>query len=468
MQLKKGQTVEIEIDSFAFGGSGVGRYEGLAVFVGGTMPGDVVTASFTKIKKQFAEAKLEKIIKASPDRIKPRCPYSGICGGCQLQFMPYQKQLEIKKQNVIDSFERIAGMEDPPVKDVTPCEENFNYRNKMEFSFGYDADMNFTLGYHVPGRRFDIMDITECHLAPHFFSQILNAVRDFMKKKEWKPFKYSVGEGFLKALFLREGKRTGEIMVNLSTSDDIPEDFDEGMEEFVSMLLNLPNSSDSSKITSIYWSKVISKRGQPRRTEEKLLHGKPVLTEELKTKNGDTLSFDIPPQAFFQVNTLQAEILYNLVLDLAEEKDKGLVFDLFCGTGSIGMFLAKSVERVIGVEINEEAVRVASANVAKNKIFNMDFFQGDVNKLLPSIKERPSLVVVDPPRAGLAKKLIEPLSQFDARRILYVSCNPATLARDCAELKQYGYKVKSVQPVDMFPNTFHIENVCLLERDNLL
>lgn len=462
MQLKKGQVVEFDINALAFGGAGLGKYEGLTVFVEKTMPGDRVKASFSKLKKHYAHADLVEIVKSSPDRIKPKCPYSGICGGCQLQFMPYEKQLEFKKQHVIDSFERIGKIYAPPVADIIPCEDVFYYRNKLEFSFGYDADMNFTLGYHVPGRRFDIMDITECHLMSPFSSEITCRVRDFMKEKGWPPFKYSCGKGFLKALFLREGKRTGEFMINLSTSDDIPEDFDKGMKEFVSML------SASPEITSIYWSKIISNRGQPRRTEEKLLHGKPFLTEELTTKNGDTLSFDIPPQAFFQVNTVQAEVLYNEILGIVEEKSPELVFDLFCGTGSIAMFLAKSAERITGVELNEDSVRIASENAAKNGIFNMDFFQGDVNKMISNLKERPSLVVVDPPRAGLAKKFIKQLSEFDSPSIVYVSCNPATLARDCAELKEYGYSVKKIQPVDMFPHTFHIENVCLLERDNLL
>ncbi len=465
MQLKKGQVVELDIHALAFGGAGIGKYEGLTVFVEKTMPGDRVKASFFKIKKHYAHADLVEIIKESPDRIKPKCPYSGICGGCQLQFMPYEKQLEFKKQHVIDSFERIGKIYDPPVEDVIPCEDVFYYRNKLEFSFGYDADMNFTLGYHVPGRRFDIMDIKECHLMSPFASEIANAVRDFMKRKKWPPFKYSCGEGFLKALFLREGKNTGEFMVNLATSDDTPEDFDESMEEFVSMLLALPGSPG---ITSIYRSKIISKRGQPRRTEETLLHGKPVLTETLKTKNGDNLVFDIPPQAFFQVNTVQAEVLYNEILKIVEDKSPDLVFDLFCGTGSIAMFIAKSVERVTGVELNKDSVKIASANATKNGIFNMDFFQGDVNKMISTLKERPSLVVVDPPRAGLAKKFIKQLSEFDSPVIVYVSCNPSTLARDCEELKEYGYAVKKIQPVDMFPHTFHIENVCLLERDNLL
>lgn len=331
----------------------------------------------------------------------------------------------------------------------------------MEFSFGYDADMNFTLGMHVPGRRFDIMDLEECHLQSEVSYKILNEIREFMRALTWPPFKYSCGEGFLKGIFIREGKRTNEVMINLKTSDDLPEDFDEGIEKFVKMLMEI--DTGDQKIVSIYWIKDISKRGQPRKVVEKLLHGKAALHEEMHIGE-EKLSFDIRPQSFFQVNTLQAEILYSQVLEMALNKPQKLVFDLFCGTGTIGLFLAKHVEGVLGVELNESAVIAARENALKNKIFNADFFLGDVGKVLHTMKERPSLIVVDPPRAGLTGKMINKINDFDCNQIIYVSCNPATLARDCQFFAEYGYKVKKVQPVDMFPHTYHVENVCLLER----
>ena len=458
MQLKKGEIVEFDIHALAFGGAGIGKYEGMSVFVAGTMPGDRVKAAFSKLKKQYAEAELVEIVKESEDRIKPRCKHAEVCGGCQLQFMPYEKQLEFKKQQVIDSFERIGKIYNPPVADVLACEDSFYYRNKMEFSFGYDAEMNFALGLHLPGRRYDILDIEECFLESEFAVEILIAVRDFMKEKKWKPFKYSNGSGFLRSLYIREGKRSKEVMVNLCTSDDLPKDVEAGLEEFVEMLKEL------GAVSSIYWSQIISKRGMPRQVKETLLDGKAMLREEMHLANGDKLSFDIPPQAFFQVNTLQGEVLYGEVLRMAGENDKGTVFDLFCGTGTIGLFLAKHSKQVLGIELNAEAIKIAIKNAKTNKIENIDFFHGDVGKMLKNLKEAPSLIVVDPPRPGLEPKVIEQLHEFNAKEIIYVSCNPATLARDCALLVQHGYRIEEIQPVDMFPHTFHIENVVRLLR----
>lgn len=463
MQLKKGQIIELEIEKIAFGGKGIGKYEERVVFVNGTMPGDKVKASFTRIKESFAEADLVEIIKKSPDRLEPKCEFFGKCGGCQFQFMPYVMQLEIKKQQVIDAFQRIGKIKNPPVSEIIGCEEQYYYRNKMEFSFGYDKDMNFALGMHLPGRRFDILDLTECYLESKLSEKIVNATRDFMKDTGWPPFKYSVGEGFLQALYVREGKRTNEVMVNLVTSDDVPEDFDDKMDEFAEILKKLEDFAPK-KITSIYWTKVTSQKGIPKQRKETLLYGKKTLTEKLKLRNGDELSFEILPQAFFQVNTFQAEVLYNQAVDFALQKSHETVFDLFCGTGTIGLFLAKHVKEVFGIELNLDAVRTARNNAQLNNIFNIDFLAGDVGKVLHQLKERPSLIIIDPPRAGLTKGMIEKMNEFDAKTIIYVSCNPATAARDCALLSEYGYSVKEIVPVDMFPNSSHIECVSLIER----
>ena len=465
MNLKKGQVIDLEIEKIAFGGNGLGRYECRVVFVPGTMPGDKVKAAFTKIKDDFAEADLVEVVQKSPDRIEPKCKFFDKCGGCQFQFMPYEMQLQIKKQQVIDSFERIGKLKNPPVAEIIGCDQQYYYRNKMEFSFGYDEAMKFAVGMHLPGRRYDILDLTECFLESDFSAKIVNIIREFIGVTKWPPFKYSIGEGFLQSLYIREGKRTNEVMINLVTSDDMPSDFDEKMEELVKILSELRDEvNPAKKITSIYWTKVISRRGVPKQKRETLLYGKRTLTEKLALKNGDELTFEILPQAFFQVNTFQAEILYNQVADFALKKSHGTVFDLFCGTGTIGLFLAKHVEQVFGVELILDAVRTARENAQFNKIFNIDFLVGDVDKILHQLKDRPSLIVVDPPRAGLTKGMIGKLNDFDAKTIIYVSCNPATLARDCNLLSEYGYKVGEIVPVDMFPNSYHIECVCLLER----
>lgn len=458
MQLKKGEIIEFDVLRMAFGGRGIGKYQEITVFVDKVMPGDKVRAALTRIKPQFLEAELVEIVSPSPERVEPRCSYFGKCGGCQLQFMPYEKQLEIKKQQVIDSFERIGKIYDPPVADPIPCKEEYYYRNKMEFSFGYDENMKFTLGFHIPKRRHDIIDVEECFLQSELSVRIVNMIRDFMKAHEWAPFQYSCGLGFLRSLFIREARHTGEVMVNLMTSDDFPKDFEEILPKFVELL------KTEAQISSIYTTQVISKRGQKKQIKERHLFGKKAITEKMILQNGDELEFDILPQAFFQVNTHQAEILYSQVMDFASKDTHEVIFDLFCGTGTIGLFLAKHAKQVYGIEQNEDAVKSANENARRNKIFNIDFYTGDVNKLIKNLRDYPSLIVVDPPRAGLSEKLIAKINDFNSSKIVYVSCNPATLARDCEWFGEYGYKVKEIRPVDMFPQTYHIENVCLLER----
>ncbi|PIR55445.1 23S rRNA (uracil(1939)-C(5))-methyltransferase RlmD [Candidatus Peregrinibacteria bacterium CG10_big_fil_rev_8_21_14_0_10_36_19] len=461
MNIRKGDIVEFKVESIAFGGRGVGKYDGKTIFVDGVMPGDKVKVSLSKIKHKFFDSDLVEVVEESEQRVKSKCKYFGKCGGCQLQFMKYEDQLKLKKRFVSDSFERIGGLKNVNILDVVAGEEEYFYRNKMEFSFGYDEDFNFTLGFHVPGRKYDILDIDECHLQSYEAVEILNATRDFMKKLKWPPFKYSDGTGFLKHLTIREGKRTNEIMVCLVTSAKLPDNAKMEIEKYAELLKSF--DFGEKKITSIYWLRKIAERGKPTRIEQDLLFGNKVLNEKMILENGDELKFEILPQAFFQVNTFQAEALYSEVINLASESN-GVAFDLFCGTGTIGLFLAKHLEQVFGIEMNESAVKSAKENAKNNNVFNIDFYVGDVAKLVKSIPEKPNLVVVDPPRAGLTQDTISHLNEFSPEKIIYVSCNPATLARDCALLSEYGYKIKSVKPFDLFPQTYHIENVCLLER----
>ncbi len=464
MTLKKGQLVEVEISSIAFGGRGIGKYNGITCFVDKTMPGDKVSANLTKIKSNFLEAELVEIISPSKDRQKPKCKYFGICGGCQLQFMPYEQQLELKQQQVKDSFERIGKIKNINISKIIGSENIYYYRNKMEFSFGYDAKMKFALGMHLPNRRFDILDLEECHLESEFSAKIVNKTREFFAEKRLEPFKYTNGSGFLKALYIREGKRTNEVMINLVTSDNLPNNAEKIMQEYADFLSSDEIKDNDKKVTSIYWTMIIAKKGVPKTSKEFLLYGNKALTEKMILEDGNEMVFEIAPQAFFQVNTFQAEILYSQVVRMATNKPQKTVFDLFCGTGTIGLFLAKHAGQVYGIELIEDAVKVARENALKNKTFNIDFFTGDVDKLLKDLKEPPSLIVIDPPRIGITQKTVKLINDFSPNQLIYVSCNPATLARDCAWLLEYGYKIKEVQPVDMFPHTYHIECVVLLER----
>jgi len=464
MTLKKGQLVEVEISSIAFGGRGIGKYDGITCFVENTMPGDKVTASLTRIKSNFLEAQLVEIISPSKDRCTPKCKYFGTCGGCQLQFMPYEKQLELKEQQVKDAFERIGKIKDVKFSKIIGSENIYYYRNKMEFSFGYDANMKFALGMHLPNRRFDILDLHECHLESEFSAKIVNKTRDFFAEKHLPPFKYTNGSGFLKALYVREGKRTNEVMINIVTSDNLPENAEKIMKDYSDVLSSDEMKDSEKKITSIYWTMIIAKKGVRKTSKEFLLYGNKSLTEKMILENGEEMIFEILPQAFFQVNTFQAEVLYSQVVRMATNKPQKTIFDLFCGTGTIGLFLAKHAEQVYGIELVEDAVKVARENALKNKTFNIDFFTGDVDALLKDLKEPPSLIVIDPPRIGITEKTTKLINDFSPHQLIYVSCNPTTLARDCAWLLEYGYKIKEIQPVDMFPHTYHIECVALLER----
>ncbi len=467
-KLKKGDVIDIVIEKLTFEGGGLGNFEGLKVFVEGAMPNDRVLAYVFKVKKNYAEARLLEIVEQSKDRIEARCEYDEVCRGCQIQFMPYEKQVEYKISHIEDCLSKIGGINDVRISEMIKAKEQFYYRNKMEFSFGYDAEKNFSLGMHAPNRRFDILDLKHCYLQSPFSVAILALTRKFAKEKGFIPFNFANGEGDFRAIYIREGKRTGEVMVNIVSSDNVSKKTVSDIEELANLLSGLRPSikeEENKKIVSIYWTKVISKRGVPRINKEYLLYGKNYISEKMIILD-QSLEFDIYPQSFFQVNTFQAEELYKIVREMATEKSHNIVFDLFCGTGTIGLFLAKSVEQVIGIELAQDAVKSARENALKNKIFNIDFYQGDVFKKISEIKERPSLIIVDPPRAGLTEKSILKINEFSPSQIIYVSCNPATLARDLKMFKEFSYKIKEVKAVDMFPNTYHIETVVFLEKEN--
>lgn len=436
MQLKKGQIVELKIEKLAFGGRGLGQLEdGLKVFVDGVVPGDLVEASFTKIKKNYAEADLVRILKESDLRIEPRCKHFERCGGCKFQMLSYKDQLQFKEEQVREALEHIGGFKNPPVEPIIGCEEQFFYRNKMEFSFGDESreDTVVRLGLHPPGRMFDVFDVEECFLGASQATEILERVRGFSRK-------HGYDKDFLNSLFLREGKNTGDMMVNLmTTSEDFPE-----VEEFAEMFQDM---------TSVYWSIIKRKRGMSTQIKEHLLSGKPCIRDRI----GD-LEFKISPQAFFQPNTVQAEVLYEKVLELAGLTGEEVVFDLYCGTGTIGLYCARQASRVYGLEINESAVANARQNALLNGIENAEFLCGDVERNILKIPAASDVVIVDPPRSGLTEKVLQKIIEFKPKRIVYVSCNPATLARDVK-----GLNVETIQPIDLFPQTAHVELVVLLE-----
>lgn len=467
MQLKKGDIIEVPISDFAFGGVGVGKIKvgdgDFVVFVEGVIAGDIVDARLTKIKKQFAEAKFESFVKKSADRIAPRCKHFGYCGGCSLQFYDYAKQLEWKAKVVADSLARIGGFKDLKIEPIIGCDSPWFYRNKMEYSFGFDNHKpELNLGLHPTGRYQYVFDLEECFLESENSVKILRAVKDWVREKKLSGHDPRTSKGVLKNLVVKEGKNTNETMVNLVTNGKTF-----ALEkEFKDWILG-----KFPFITSLYRTAVVVERGHKTTIEEFLLAGKEALTETLTVKIGKktiTLNFEIHPQAFFQPNTKQAEILYGKVLEFADPKAEDTILDLFCGTGTIGMFFAKTGARVIGIELSPDAIENAKNNAKTNGIENIQFYCNDITKFFEikpqSLLPRPSILITDPPRAGIANSALEKILKLNAKKWVYVSCNPTTLARDLKIACENGYKIERVQPVDMFPQTYHIETVCLLRK----
>ncbi len=426
MQYKKGQTAEVTIENLSFGGRGIGHFDSKVIFVDNTVPGDMVECSFTRIKPKFFEAKLIKIIKPSETRVKPRCKHFETCGGCTWQYLPYEKQLEIKEGQVRESLEHIGGFKNPKIKPIIGCEEPWFYRNKMEFSFYENM-----VGLHPKGYRYEVFDLEECFLESEEIPKILEAVRPIIKP------------GMI-SIIIREGKKTNERLINLIYSD-----CEIDSKHFVDLMK--PFS------TSIYITQKIAKKGKPTQLIEQHLFGKKTLTEGMCG-----LKFEILPQAFFQPNTLQAEKLYKTVEDLGEISANDIVFDLFCGTGTIGMTIAHKAKKVFGADTNESAIQNAKQNAVLNNIGNIEFHAGDAYQIVKELNIKPVVVIVDPPRSGLSEKLCEKMAVLKPKHIVYVSCNPATQARDLKILSKAGYKLDVVQPVDMAPHTYHIETVAKL------
>lgn len=482
MNLKKGQSVEILIADLAFGGAGVGKMasdDGTAmdapegrsnavaelplglfvVFVEGVIPGDTAEVRVTKIKKQYAEADLVKIIKPSPSRIAPKCKHFGLCGGCSLQFLSYEDQLKWKEKVVKDSLQKIGGFKDVEVSTIIGCKDPQFYRNKMEYSFGTEQlGGPLALGLHPKKNYRAVFNLEECILQSPVSVELVAAGRKWAIDLGISPYDTRTSSGVLKNLIVREGKNTGELMVNLVTNG---KDFsqEKAFAEFI--------KANFQAVTSLYRTAVTIKKGFRTVVEEFHLYGKKNLTETLsvKPKNARdqvTLTFEILPQAFFQPNTKQAEILYEKVLEFAQPTDNDTVLDLFCGTGTIGMFFAKLSSSVIGVELNASAVENAKSNASKNSINNIDFICADVDKFLEKSQLKGDILITDPPRAGIANKSLEKLLKLRTQKWVYVSCNPTTLARDLKIICADGYKLERVQPVDMFPHTYHVETVCLL------
>ena len=471
--MKKGDLLTVHIESLAFGGEGIARVEteqgSFVVFVEDTVPGDTVDIELGKKKRSHAFGYVRRMVQPSPMRISPRCTHFGSareggCGGCALQFLSYENQLGIKEQQVRDALIRIGGFDGSVVQPILGCKEPWYYRNKMDFSFSRNKEGLLGFGLHVKRRHHDVVEMTECFLFAPYAGDFVARVRDFFRSLDNQ--KVLDKEMGLSSLVLREGKNTGEVMVNLIIENgevNFLSDFTAMVRDFFKSHVET-SQNQVRKLTSIYFTHVKNKKGQPKSLEEIILWGEPVIHEILQLENGSNLSYEIHPQAFFQPNTKQAQLLYGEAVKAAGLSGKETVFDLFCGTGTIGLFCASQAAKVVGIELNEMAVMNAKANAVRNGITNIEFIAGDVLAKLPEITDKPDVVILDPPRAGLHENIIQCVADFGPHTVVYVSCNPTTLARDLQLFCKAGYSLESVKPVDMFPQTYHIENVALLRK----
>lgn len=465
MSLKKGSEVELLIESAAFKGKGVARHNNIAVFVPDTAPGDKVLVRIVKRKKNYREAKLVKILEPSPDRIEPRCRHAFTCGGCTWQHLPYHIQLQIKQQQVKDHIERIAHLDSTIVRKIIGCENDFYYRNKMEYSFGtkrwlsqeeierdeYVDDNKFSAGLHAPGRFDKILNLEECHLQDPVSYNILKAVRDYCIESGIPAYDTFSNTGFMRHLVIRTSHHTDDLMVNLVTSNKEPE----LIKQLAAHLLKMFPS-----ISTIVNN--INDRPNPTAVGriQHIIHGPGTITDSI-----GKYTFKIDPNAFFQTNTKQAEKLYETTRILGDLREHEILYDLYCGVGTLSLYMSEHVKKVVGVELVEVAIRNAQANAASNGVENVDFYLGDtkdtLNESLLSEAGLPDCILTDPPRAGMHPDVVKKLVDLKVPRIVYISCNPSTMARDLKELKE-TYNVDSVQPIDMFPQTSHIEAVTRL------
>jgi 23S rRNA (uracil1939-C5)-methyltransferase len=440
----RGDQLELTVDSLAYGGNGVARREdGYVVFVAGAVPGDRVVAAVGKSKKAYAEARAVEILEPSSDRIEPVADHPG----APWQVLPYERQLAVKEEQVADALSRIGRLEGFEQEPIVPAGRQWRYRNKLEYSFGTSDEGELVCGFHAPGRFDRIVPLTDCMLASERGNELREQVLAECRRQGLGAWDRREQRGFLRNLVVREGRNTGRFQVRLVTSPGS---------------LDVDALVDAVDCDGLFWTRTEGLGESTQGGETTLLAGTPQLQETL----GD-LRFNISPEAFFQTNTEMAGLLYDAATEMAGLRGSERVFDLYCGIGTIALTLAARAREVVGVEIVEPAVADAIENARINEVTNASFYAGDIRLAMRELVERagrPDVVVLDPPRAGLSQKVVRRVIEAAPRRIVYVSCNPTTLAPNAAQLVEAGYELRRVRPVDLFPQTPHIECVALLER----
>jgi 23S rRNA (uracil1939-C5)-methyltransferase len=447
---RRGDTLELVVDDLAFGGDGVGRTDGYVMFVRGGLPGDRLRVRVTEARGRYGRGVIEAVVTPSPDRVEAPCPYFGRCGGCRLQHLTYPAQLAFKAKQVHDCLTRLGGLPPFELRPIVPAPEPYGYRNKMEFTV---VEPGPAVGLHAAERYDVVLDIERCLLQSDTMNALLDEFRRQARARALSVWDPGSERGLLRFLTVREGRRTGQAMVNVVASAPdiealvpVAQSLKARVAATASVLLNVNDKKASVAIG----------------TEEHLLLGRDHITETL-----DGVAFQVSANSFFQTNTMQAERLFALVTEACELDGADTVLDLYSGTGAISLLLARRAARVYGIEVAAAAVADATRNARANGIDNCTFLEGEVRHVLPALMSegvRASVVVADPPRAGFHPKALAALVALAPARIVYVSCNPATLARDVGDLARQGYRLQWVQPVDMFPQTPHIEAIARLSR----
>ncbi len=467
---KRRQAIEnLSITAYAAEGKSIGHTpDGKVVFVAGAVPGDVISAWPGKEKKSWMEARMTRLETPSPDRVQPFCPHFGLCGGCKWQMLPYEKQLEYKQQQVEEQLRRISGIELPPVQPIIGSAEDRYYRNKLEFTFsatryrtsaelaeanGEAFEDEPALGFHAPGLFDKVVPIHTCYLQPDPTNEVLRVLREYSEHNRLPYYNFKTREGWLRNAVLRVA-RTGEVLLNLVFAYE-----DKAARE--AMLAHI--EKHIPQITSLHYT--INQKANDTLYDQEIItvKGPGFITEKL-----EDFTFKISPKSFFQTNTQQAERMYGEVRKAAGLTGTEVLYDLYCGTGSIGIFCSEQAGKIIGIEAVEDAIEDAKENAARNGLSEKcHFYAGDVSKICtPDFFQkhgRPDVIITDPPRAGMHEDLVNQIIAIGALRVVYVSCNPATQARDLALLDR-AYKVTWLQPLDLFPQTHHIENIAVLER----
>lgn len=457
--MQKNDELILKIEDMGVDGAGIGKVDGMAFFVKDAVIGDVVRAKIMKMKKTYGYARLMEILEASPDRVEPECPYYRQCGGCQIQALSYEKQLEFKERKVRNNLERIGGFTDIPMEPIIGMEHPYHYRNKAQFPVGTDRDGHIVTGFYA-GRTHTIIPNRDCALGLPVNREILDIVIDFMEKYHITAYDEKTGKGLVRHILTRCGFKSQEKMVCLIINGKNLPHAEKLVEELkkIDGMTSISINCNTERTNVILGRKTI------------VLWGQEYITDQI-----GEISYEISPVSFYQVNPVQTEKLYGLALEYADLHGEETVWDLYCGIGTISLFLAQKAKQVYGVEIIPQAIENAKRNAVKNGIENAEFFVGKSEEVLPEFFEKEKaagrkahadVIVVDPPRKGCDEKLLDTIVKMTPDRVVYVSCDSATLARDLKILCSQGYELKRVCVDDQFCQTVHVETICLLQRVN--